>query len=94
MGLRVDPESSAALVFLVLYSILLVFLLLGYLTRRLKFCSRYTVILLHVMVRLASQCTGLMFGIKGYSDQTLLLTSYILYIYLSYQVSRHANSSL
>ena len=92
MGL--DTESSAALVFLVLYAILFVLLLLGYLTRRLKFCSRFTVILLHVMVRIASQCTGLVFGIKGYSDQNLLLASFVLYVYLSYRASRHANSSL
>ena len=92
MGL--DTESSAALVFLVLYAILFAFLLLGYLTRRLSFRSRYTVILLHVMVRLASQCTGLAFGIKGFSDTHLLVAYFILCVYLSYQASRDANSSL
>jgi cytochrome b561 len=52
MGL--NSETIAALVFLILYAILFVILLLGYLTRRLKIQSRYGVILFHVTIRLTS----------------------------------------
>jgi cytochrome b561 len=76
MGL--NTESSAALVFLVLYAILFVILLAGYFTGRIKLRSRYSMILFHITVRLASQCTGLAFGIVGYSNTRLLVAYFVL----------------
>jgi len=76
MGL--NAEASAALVYLVLYTILLAFLLFGYVTGRLRLRSRYTVILFHVTVRLASQASGLAFGVVGYANTSLLVAYFIL----------------
>lgn len=76
MGLK--TEASAALVYLILYTILFVLLLAGYFTGRLKIRSRYSTILFHVTVRLASQATGLAFGIVGYANTDLLVAYFIL----------------
>ncbi|KIM37938.1 hypothetical protein M413DRAFT_448200, partial [Hebeloma cylindrosporum] len=76
MGL--NTEASAALVFLILYAILFAFMLYGYATRHLRFRSRYSVILFHVTVRLASQATGLAFGVVGYANTSLLVAYFIL----------------
>jgi len=65
-------------VYLVLYAILFAFMLYGYATGHLRFRSRYTVVLFHVMVRLASQATGLAFGVVGYSNTSLLVAYFIL----------------
>ena len=76
MGL--NGEASAALVFLILYTILFVILLVGYIGRYLSWRSRYTIILFHVTVRLASQATGVAFGIVGYRNINLLAAYFIL----------------
>jgi cytochrome b561 len=76
MGL--STETSAALVFLILYTILFVILLIGYLTGRLKLQSCYGVIVFHVTIRLASQATGVAFGIVGYSATRLHVAYFIL----------------
>ncbi|KAF5379458.1 hypothetical protein D9615_006612 [Tricholomella constricta] len=76
MGL--NTEACAALVYLVLYAILFVILILGYLTGRLRLRSRYSIIMFHVTVRLASQATGLAFGIVGYANVDLLVAYFIL----------------
>jgi predicted Na+-dependent transporter len=78
MGL--NTEASAPLVFLILYAILFFVLVAGYLTGRLRLRSRYTVIVFHVTVRLASQGTGLAFGIVGYANTNLLVAYFILYV--------------
>jgi cytochrome b561 len=76
--MALNTEASAALVFLILYAILFVILFLGYLTGRLRWRSRYSIILFHVTIRLASQATGLAFGIVGYSGTSLLVAYFIL----------------
>ena len=76
MGL--NSEASAALVFLILYAILFLVMFAGYVTRRLRLASRHTVIFSHVIVRLASQATGLAFGIVGYNNINLLVAYFIL----------------
>jgi cytochrome b561 len=76
MGL--NTEASAALVFLILYTILFALLLIGYFTGRLRLRSRYTVILFHVTVRLASQATGLAFAVVGFANTSLLVAYFIL----------------
>jgi predicted Na+-dependent transporter len=81
MGL--NAEASAALVFLILYAILFIFLFLGYVTGRLPGCSRYSIIMFHVIVRLSSQATGLAFGVIGFSNPQLLVAYFILYVFSS-----------
>jgi cytochrome b561 len=81
MGL--NTEASAALVFLILYTILFVIMFLGYVTGRLRLRSRYSLIMFHVTVRLASQATGVAFGVVGYSATNLLVAYFILYVYHS-----------
>jgi len=79
MGLK--AEASAALVFLILYAILFVFLLLGCVTNRIRVRSRYGSIMFYPIVCLASQATGVAFGIVGNSATSLLLAYFILYVY-------------
>ena len=76
--MRLNSESSAALVYLILYVILFKFLVVGYILRYLSWRSRYTVILFHVTIRMASQAAGLAFGIVGYSNTNLLVAYFIL----------------
>jgi len=80
--MALSSEASAALVFLILYTTLFAPLLLGSLTGRLKFCSPYGgilfTILFHVVLRLASQATGLAFGIVGSANISLLVAYFIL----------------
>ncbi|KAF7973628.1 hypothetical protein HWV62_14816 [Athelia sp. TMB] len=76
MGL--SNETSAALVFLVLYAILFITLILGYLTRQLGLRSRYTILAFHITIRLASQATGLAFGIVGFANYRLLVAYFVL----------------
>lgn len=76
--MSLNAGASAAVVFLVLYAVLFVVLIFGYATRRLKLRSRYTTILFHVAIRLASQGTGLAFAIKGIEATDLLIAYLIL----------------
>ncbi|KAG6909512.1 hypothetical protein DXG01_017069 [Tephrocybe rancida] len=76
--MALNAESIAALVFLILYVIIFVILVLGYATGRLRLRSRYTIITFHVAFRLASQATGLAFGIIGYSNVGLLVAYFVL----------------
>jgi hypothetical protein len=75
-----NTKASAALVFLILYAILFAILLFGFLTKRLKLFSRYISILFHILVRLASQATGLAFGVTvvGYANTGLLVACFVL----------------
>ena len=85
MGL--NGETSAALVFLILYTILFIFLLVGYIGRYLSWRSRYSIILFHVTIRLASQATGVAFGIIGFKNINILVAYFILYALLFYHGS-------
>ena len=78
--MSLDTEASAALVFLILYFILFTFLSMGYVTGRIRVRSRYSIIMFHVLVRLAAQATGLAFGIVGYSATNLLVAYFVLYV--------------
>jgi hypothetical protein len=81
--MALNTESRAALVFLILYSALFIAILSGYVTGRFSLRSRYTIIFLHVTVRLSSQATGLAFGIVGYSNTNLLVAYFILFVHLT-----------
>lgn len=73
-----DNESSAALVFLILYAIVFAALILGYITRSLRLKSRYTVLTFHVAIRLAAQAVGLAFGFIGFANYHLLVAYFVL----------------
>ncbi|KAG5350049.1 hypothetical protein C0989_000477 [Termitomyces sp. Mn162] len=73
-----NTEARAALVFLILYTVLFVLLILGYLAGRLRLRSRYTLIAFHVAIRLAAQSTGLAFGILGFSNIGVLIAYFTL----------------
>ena len=75
-----NAKATASLVFLILYVLLFAILIFGFLTRRLKLRSRYIGILFHVMLGLASQATGLAFGVTavGYTNTSLLAACFIL----------------
>jgi len=76
MGL--NTEASAALVYLILYAIIFAVVVWCYLTGRMRLRSRYSIILFHITIRLASQATGLAFGIVGYDNTNLLVAYFIL----------------
>lgn len=76
--MSLNTEASIEFVFLILYAILFAILFYGYLTRRLKFRSRYTIILFHVAIRLATKATGFTIGVIGYVDVSLLASYFIL----------------
>jgi len=78
MGL--DAKATASLIFLIIYAFLFATLLFGFFTKRLKLFSCYICILFHVLVRLASQATGLAFGVTvvGYANTGLLVACFVL----------------
>lgn len=48
-------DAGAALVFLVLYTCMFCYMTFMYLTKRLKFNSRFTILYFHCLIRMASQ---------------------------------------
>ncbi|CDR98607.1 hypothetical protein [Sporisorium scitamineum] len=73
-----SPLASASLVFLILYSILFIILSTLFILRKVPWISRWLVLLLHVLVRLASQACGVSFGVIGYRNIDLLIAYYVL----------------
>lgn len=70
--------TISSIVFLVLYFTLLLVLIAGYLTKRIKLRSRYTLVLFHVTLRVAAQGVGIGFGVKGFEESGLLIGYLIL----------------
>ncbi|KAJ7935832.1 hypothetical protein B0H13DRAFT_2649496 [Mycena leptocephala] len=56
---KFDGEAGAGLVFMILYFGVFSWLLFAYLTHRIKWRSRWSILFFHVMVRLASQACGM-----------------------------------
>lgn len=73
-----SPLASASLVFLILYAILFITLVCLFALKKVPWKSRWLVLLLHVLVRLAAQACGLSFGIVGYRNTDLLVSYYVL----------------
>ncbi|KAJ7065708.1 hypothetical protein C8F01DRAFT_751313 [Mycena amicta] len=78
MSSKFNRDSGAALVFLILYLFIYVWMLSMYLTHRFKWRSRWSVLFLHVTVRLASQACGIGFTILGFSNVSMFLAFLIL----------------
>ncbi|CAK5277066.1 unnamed protein product [Mycena citricolor] len=75
---RFTGEAGAALVFLIAYLAIFAWMLFAYLTHRIKWRSRYSLVFFHVTVRLASQACGIAFGILGFSNTSVFLAFLIL----------------
>ncbi|KAJ7696951.1 hypothetical protein B0H17DRAFT_1197691 [Mycena rosella] len=71
-------EAGAALVFLVLYLAVFVWMLFAYLTHRIKWHSRWSFLFFHVTIRVASQGCGIGFAILGFGNLGLFLAFLIL----------------
>ncbi|KAK7018275.1 hypothetical protein R3P38DRAFT_3200638 [Favolaschia claudopus] len=71
-------EAGAALIFLVLYLLLFIFLLFKYINRSIQLKSRWTVLFLHILIRLASQGCGIGFGLTGFANTGLFLAFLVL----------------
>lgn len=53
-------------------------MLSGYLTGRLKWKSRYSLLFFHVTIRVASQGCGIAFGVLGFENVNVFLAYLIL----------------
>jgi hypothetical protein len=76
--MALNPWGIGSAVFLALYTLLFVFLVVNYITRRFRFKSRWSLLLFHVTIRLAAQGVGIGFAVKGFSAVGLLVASLIL----------------
>ncbi|KAJ7262034.1 hypothetical protein C8J57DRAFT_461574 [Mycena rebaudengoi] len=71
-------EAGAALAFLIGYLGIFAWMLFAYLTHRFKWRSRYTLLFMHVTIRLASQACGIGFGILGFRNIVIFIAYLIL----------------
>ncbi|KAJ7038999.1 hypothetical protein C8F04DRAFT_1034191 [Mycena alexandri] len=71
-------EAGAALVFLILYFAVFLGMLSAYLTHRLKWRSRWSILFFHVTIRVASQACGIGFAILGFKNIRVFLAFLIL----------------
>jgi hypothetical protein len=71
-------EGISGVVFLSLYIGNLVILLYGYSTRRIKFRSVYSVLLLHVFIRIGAQSVGIALGTQSGINTGLLVAFFVL----------------
>ncbi|KAJ7091955.1 hypothetical protein B0H15DRAFT_799702 [Mycena belliarum] len=71
-------EAGAALVFLIGYLFIFLWMLFAYLTHRIKWRSRYTLLFFHVTIRVASQACGIAFGVLGFKNTDVFLAYLIL----------------
>ncbi|KAJ7493758.1 hypothetical protein FB451DRAFT_1164630 [Mycena latifolia] len=71
-------EAGAALVFLILYLGVFTWMLFAYLTHRIKWRSRWSLLFFHVAIRVASQACGIGFAILGFDNTGLFLAFLIL----------------
>lgn len=77
MSHQFNGLAAASLVFLVCYTALLGWLLHGLFTKRLAWKSRWSLLLLHVLIRVASQALGIAFGIIVF-DNTGVFIAYLI----------------
>ncbi|PPR00400.1 hypothetical protein CVT24_004478 [Panaeolus cyanescens] len=71
-------EAGAALVFLIGYLAIFLWMVYAYSTKIIKWRSRYTVLFFHVTIRVGSQACGLVFGILGFENTDVFLAYLIL----------------
>ncbi|KAF8995903.1 hypothetical protein BDQ17DRAFT_1330252 [Cyathus striatus] len=71
-------EAGAALAFLIGYSFIYLWMLYAYLTHRIKWRSRYSLLFFHVTIRVASQACGVAFGVLGFANKNVFIAYLIL----------------
>ncbi|KAJ7450325.1 hypothetical protein B0H11DRAFT_2077803 [Mycena galericulata] len=71
-------EAGAALAFLIGYLAIFGWMLFAYLTHRIKWASRYSLLFFHVTIRLASQTCGIGFGMLGFSNKNFFIAFLVL----------------
>ena len=71
-------EGISGVVFLTLYSGNLILLLYGYATRRIVFRSVYTLLLLHILLRIGAQSVGIALGSQSSIDPGILVAFFVL----------------
>ncbi|KAK9895234.1 hypothetical protein P389DRAFT_90184 [Cystobasidium minutum MCA 4210] len=74
---KFTKDAGAALIFAILYGILFVWMLAGYITGRYKWRSRWSLLFFHVTVRVASQALGVAFGILVF-DNIDIFVAYLI----------------
>ncbi|KAJ7205863.1 hypothetical protein B0H12DRAFT_453454 [Mycena haematopus] len=75
---KFNGEAGAALLFMILYFFVFLWLLFAYLTHRIKWRSCWSMLFFHVVVRLASQACGIGFAILGLANTNIFLAFLIL----------------
>ncbi|KAH8824685.1 hypothetical protein DL96DRAFT_1614731 [Flagelloscypha sp. PMI_526] len=75
---KFTKESGAALIFFIGYVGLFLWMLYAYLTHRIKWRSRYSLLFFHITIRLGSQACGVAFGILGFDNTGVFLAYLIL----------------
>lgn len=78
MGHEFTGMAGAALVFAVLYSVILGWLVFHFATRRFSFNSRWTLLLLHVLIRVVSQALGVAFGVLVFDNIGIFIAYLVL----------------
>ncbi len=76
--MSLNSQSIAALIYLILYLGLFTALSILYALRNVIWRSRYTVLWIHMIIRITSQCCGLAFGTLGWQHWQLLIAYLIL----------------
>lgn len=71
-------EAGAALVFLVLYTLLWSYMTFMYAVKKYEWKSRYTILYLHTTIRIASQACGLVFAILAWRNIDVFVAYLIL----------------
>lgn len=77
--------AAAALVFGITYTCLLIWLLQKFATKQFSFKSKWTLLLIHVLIRVASQALGVAFGILVF-DNVGVFIAYLVLGMLLHQV--------
>jgi hypothetical protein len=67
------PEGCGKLKTISQYLAVFAWMLFAYLTHRIKWRSRYSLLFFHVTIRLASQASGIGFGVLGFANTNLFL---------------------
>jgi len=72
------PDAGAALIFLIGYIALFLWLAYHFATHRIKWKSRWSLLFFHVVIRLASQACGIGFSVLAFANIDLFLAFIIL----------------
>nr|GAT51314.1 predicted protein [Mycena chlorophos] len=78
MAEKFNSDTGAALLFLILYVLVFSWMTFMYLRKSIKWRSRWSILYLHVTVRMASQGCGIGFTILGFSNVNVFLAFLIL----------------